>query len=182
MAIIVPTGLPAWTRTAGIEVYGGYATKTNYQSQGVVNPRTDVGAEGFSRMVGDMAAVARTAAFAVITYLNNDTSPGDPTIESVLMMTGVRLTSSYVGTVAPTGFPSATRNGPGDVTFTLASSYDDEYSVSAVFTVARARASAHGSSYFSPQWEIVSATQVRVRCLTTVGSPSTDRRVTLTLW
>ena len=182
MAIIVPTGLPAWTRTAGIEVYGGYPTKTNYQSQGVVNPRTDVGAEGFSRMTGDMAAVARTAAFLVLTYLNDDTTPAAPTIESVLMMTGVRLSSSYPGNVAPTGFPSAVRNGAGDVTFTLDSSYDDEYGVAAPFTVTRARTSAHGSVYFSPQWEIVSATQVRVRCLTSAGSASSDKRVTLTLW
>jgi hypothetical protein len=179
---IVPDGFPLWTRTSGISVYGGSLNKTNYQRLGVVNPRTDVGAEGFTRITGDMVAAGRAAPFAVITFLNSDSSPAAPTVETVLMMTGVLLASSYVGNLAPTGFPSAARNGAGDVTFTFASTYTDEYGISAAFSLHSAKCSAHGDTYFSPQWEIVTATTLRIRCLTSAGAASSDKRVTLQVW
>src|SRR5262245_3366112 len=135
----VPTGLPAWTRTATHEQYGGHANKADYQGQGVVNPRTDVGAAHIARMAADLEAAVRTAPFAVLTIKNQDTQherldsggrgtgfidpgPDAPLIESPFMMTGVR-TMSYAGAFPHTGFPPAARNGTGDVTLTFASSY-----------------------------------------------------------
>jgi hypothetical protein len=47
-------------------------------------------------------------------------------------MTGVQLTS-YAGDTPPSGFPSASRNGNGDITFTFAASYLDEYGVSGAY-------------------------------------------------
>src|SRR5574342_207944 len=126
---IVPTGAPLWTRQTDHTQYGGHLQKQNYLSQGVVNSITDVGAEDFCRMCSDLAAVARTSPMWIITYLCNDGSPAAPTIEIVRGATGVRLVS-YAGGSPPTGFPSAARNGNGDVTFTFSATYADEYGVS----------------------------------------------------
>ena len=112
---------------------------------GAVDPLTDVSAENFSRLVSDLAALAHTAPFAVITYLTNDTSPAAPTIETVYMMTDVR-TSSYEGDAAPAGFPSATRNNHGDVTFTFSSSYNDDYGVAGALSLRHATATAHDTT------------------------------------
>src|SRR5688500_11807960 len=103
---ITPAGVPAWLRTVSIGDYGGHLSKENFLSKGAINALTDVDAEEYTRATADLAAVVRTAPFAIITYLNNDTGLAAPTIESALMMTGVRLVS-YPGDSAPAGFPSA---------------------------------------------------------------------------
>ncbi|HEX5076138.1 MAG TPA: hypothetical protein VFW03_23195 [Gemmatimonadaceae bacterium] len=139
---IVPTGAPAWVRTTSFTHYGGSTEKENYLSRGAINALTDVAAEEFSRMVADLAAVARTAPFAVMRILCNDTSPAAPTVEFCSLMTGVRLTS-YAGDAAPSGFPSAARVGNGIATVTFASSYVDEYGVSGAFTPKTALAGVH---------------------------------------
>jgi hypothetical protein len=176
----VPTGNPAWTRSVSHEDYGGSVDKQNYQSLGVVNARTDVGAEGFSRQVSDQAAAVRTAEFAVITYLNNDTGTDPPTIESCLLMTGI-ASASYEGDSPPTGFPSAERNGDGDVTFTFAASYDDEYGVTAEFTPTQCQVSCGGSAFADATY-VISGQTVRVRVFDAAGAAETDVRVTLTVW
>lgn len=132
---ITPSGVAPWVRSVGFEDYGGHANKANYQNQGVVNPRTDVGAEAIARMSSDLAAVVRTAAFATITAQCNDSSPAAPTL-TVLMQTGV--TVSYAGDAAPTGFPSGARVGNGHVTLTFESSYEDDYGVEGAFGIAQA--------------------------------------------
>lgn len=181
---MTPEGLPAWTRTAAHGQYGGDINKTNYLSQGVIDPTTDVGAEEITRIAADLEALARTAPFAVITYLCRDTGggggPAAPTVETVFMMTGVRLTS-YFGDAAPSGFPSAARNGNDDVTFTFASSYTDPYSVVGSFAVKHAIANAHGSGTRIANVE-TTATTVRVRGFTDAGVAGTDNRFTLTVW
>lgn len=176
----IPTGSPAWLRTAEITQYGGDVNKQNYLSQGVIDAQTDVGAEDFCRITADEAAVTRTSEFATIVYLCNDSSPAAPTIETAYMMTGVRLTS-YAGGAPPSGFPSAARNGNGDVTFTFASSYADEYGVSGAFEIRTATACGHGSTFVLPVVEKLSATTVRVRCFFHDGTAVSDARVTLTI-
>ena len=131
-----PTGDPAWARTASHDIYGGHSNKANYQSQGAINPKTDVTAEQFSRAVEDLAAAVRVMAFCTLRLTCNDTAPAAPTFEWVRMATGVRATS-YEGDSAPTGFPSGARVGDGSVTITFASSYDDAYGVSHAFTPAQ---------------------------------------------
>jgi len=177
---VTPSGSPAWQRTVSHEDYGGHVDKANYQSQGVVNPRTDVGAEAIARLASNMAAVTRTAPLAELTYLNNDTGTAAPTIEAVSLMTEVRVVS-YEGDGAPSGFPSAARNGDGNVTFTFPSSMTDEYGQSADVNITHAGATAHGSTPLIVTVEILTANTVQVRVFDTAGSPSTDDRISLTV-
>lgn len=174
-----PAGRPAWARTVDHADYGGHVNKTNYQSQGVVNPRTDVGAEAIARMTADLAAVVRTAEFFEATILCNDASPAAPTVESVLMMTGVR-TSPYAGDAPPTGFPTVTRNGTGDFTITFAASYSDAYGISEPFTPTHVGYGLHGTSFADATW-VISGSTVRVRVFNAAGAALGDRRITVTV-
>jgi hypothetical protein len=178
--MIVPTGFPAWARTADHSHYGGHVAKKNYQSQGVTNPRTDVGAEAIVRLASDVAAAVRTAKFFSGTFTNRDTSPAAPTVSSVEMMTGI-LQASYDGSAPPSGFPGAVRVSTGRVRFTFATSYTDEYGVSAAFTPRRAKASGHGSSFCTCTCSITGQT-VDVFCWDAAGNALGDKTVTLTVW
>lgn len=173
-----PTGNPAWTRSVDYSQYGGDPNKQNYQSQGVVNPKTDVGAEGFSRLVSDAAAVVRTAEFCVMQVLC-DVGGTATTVEHCRMMTGI--SASYVGSAPPTGFPSITRNGNGDVSITFASAYSDEYGVSGVFAAKEPVASLIGSGGGVAVPELASATVVRVRCFNLSAVAITGARFSLTI-
>lgn len=172
---ITPAGLPAWSRSADHTYYGGHPNKANYQSQGVVNPRTDVGAEAIARLSADLAAAVNTSPMWVITYL--DGGGGAPTVESVYGMTGVR-TTSYGGGSPPTGFPSAARNGTGDVTFTFASSYADPYGVTHAWVPVHVTLGFDGGSFLDATW-VISGSTVRVRCWDAAGGALGSRRVTL---
>lgn len=174
---VTPSGLPAWTRTADHTQYGGDTNKTNYMSQGVIDARTDVGAEQLARLAEDTAACVRTASFAVITYTCNDSSPAAPSISEAKLMTGVN-DAGYEGDAAPAGFPSAARNGNGDVTFTFSASYSDAYSVSAALSIVNALATVHGSTAAKATAEISGST-VRVRATDSAGSALSDAVVTL---
>jgi hypothetical protein len=95
-------------------------------------------------------------------------------------MLGRRLTS-YEGNAAPSGFPSASRNGNGDVTFTFASSYQDPYGIAGSFIVAHPRAmfvSSAGDIGMAP-CEIVNDTTLRVRAFFYTGGAYPDAKVTL---
>ena len=175
-----PTGNPAWTRSADFTQYGGDPNKQNYQSQGVVNPRTDVGAEGFSRLVSDAAAAVRSAEFCVMQVLIRDTAPTGATIESCRLMTGV-TSGSYDGAAPPTGFPAIARNGNGDVSISFSSAYADEYGVSGGFSAKEPIANLISSAGGVASPELVSATVVRVRCFSLAGAAVTGARFTLTL-
>jgi len=181
MPLIVPTGVPAWLRTASIADYGGHTSKENYLSRGAIDALTDIGAEDYVRATADLAAVVRTNPFAVIYYENNDVPPAAPTIWTALMMTGTRLTS-YAGDSAPAGFPSAARVGPGEVTFTFAASYLDDYGVSGAFAPSMAKGTvASGSTLAFVTTEIAGAT-VTVRCFDVAGAAADDKYVTLLVW
>lgn len=177
---MTPTGSPAWLRLASYAHYGGDVNKHNFLSQGSIDPTTDISAEEHARLAADMEAVARTCPFAVITYLNNDSSPAAPTIQSVYMMTGVRSTT-YAGDAAPTGFPSAARNGTGDVTFTFDSSYTDPYSVSGAFSISHVGTGVQSTTAATAVPEIATSTTVRVRCFA-AGVATGDKRVTIEVW
>jgi hypothetical protein len=180
---IIPTGQPAWTRTASHTNYGGHVNKRNYLSRGKIDALTDVGAEEICRMAADLEAIARTAPFATITFLCNDTFPlsGDaPTIETAMLMTGVRLTS-YAGGAPPTGYPSAARNGDGDVTFTFDASYSDAYGVAGAFAIKHAVGNVHGTTAGEAVFEILTATTLRVR-LFDGASALVDPRATIMVW
>lgn len=144
---ITPTGQPAWTRTASAETYGGHPDKVDYQSQGVVNPKTDVSAAQFSRLCADVAAVARMAPFSVITLTCNDSGTDDPTISSAFQM-DVGLSTGYEGDAPPPGFPTITRVSNGKVQVVYPSTPSDDYSVSAALTTYHAQATVIGAAGF----------------------------------
>lgn len=175
-----PTGLPAWTRSADFVQYGGAVDKQNYQSQGVVNPQTDVGAEGFSRLVADVAAVVRTAEFATMQIICNDAGPGAPTVENCRLMTGASVTS-YLGSAPPVGFPAVSRNGNGDVSVTFASSYSDEYGIAGAFIANEPIATFIGTGGGVAVPHLDSATVVRVRCFDLTATAISGARFSLSI-
>jgi hypothetical protein len=174
---ITPTGLPAWCRQTSHLDYGGHPQKRNYMGLGCINSLTDVGAEDFCRLCSDMAAVARTASMWVLTYECNDSSPDAPTVTVVNGMTGVQLVS-YEGDAAPTGFPSAARNGNGDVTFTFEATYDDEYGVEGAWLPVTCTTSVSATAAREATW-IISGSTVRVRVFDAAGAAVSDPVVTL---
>jgi hypothetical protein len=176
---MTPAGNPAWTRTADHTFYGGDTDKRNFMSQGMIDARTDIGAAEITRLAEDLAACVRTAPFAVITYTCDDSTPGAPTVHAAYMMTGAR-TTSYVASSAPSGFPSAARNGDGDVTFTFGTSYEDAYGVSAELTIRHAEAGGHGTNAYGTV-EISGAT-VRVRAANDAGAAVANAKVTLVVY
>lgn len=178
---LTPTGRPAWERASDIASYGGNVNKRNHLSQGVVDPETDLGAEDHGRMAADLAAVARVTPFATITYTCNDTGTAAPTVNAVLMMTGVNV-AGYEGDAAPSGMPSMARNGDGDVTITFASSYSDPYAVSGAFAVSMAIATSNSASGGQCAVELVSDTTIRVRQFDKDGTADTDESVTVQVW
>lgn len=177
---ITPTGSPAWTRTVDFSHYGGNANKENYLGRGAIDALTDVAAEEFSRMVADIAGLARTAPFAIVTYLCNDASPDAPTIEFCALMTGVQ-TTSYEGDAAPAGFPSAARNGDGDVTFTFASSYADEYGVAGAYVPRDPGGSLIGTTGGAPTF-VISGSTLRIRAFDSAGAALADARVSFLVY
>jgi hypothetical protein len=174
---ITPTGSPVWTRQTSHTDYGGNVNKRNYMGQGAVNALTDVDATEFVRICADLAALAHTAPVWVITALCNDSSPAAPTIEVACGMTGVRFVN-YAGDAAPTGFPSAARNGNGDITFTFAATYEDEYGVEGAWVPKTADAGLHGTTGGAAPC-VISGSTVRVRAISHAGAAISDARVTL---
>jgi len=168
---IVPTGNPAWVRANDHTTYGGNVNKIDYQSVGPVNPRTDIGAAQFCRLVADVAAIQLTAPFAELTFLCSDTAPAVPAIESYNSMAGA--------------VPTAVRNGNGDVTFSWLDSYADPYSIVGLINMVHAEATGHGPAPLICTVELLdlSATgrneSIRVRAWDVAGVPAIDPRITL---
>jgi hypothetical protein len=175
-----PTGRPAWARSVSHADYGGHTNKRNYQSQGVVNPRTDVGAEGFTRLVADAEATTRTAPMITLRYTNRDASTDTPLVLSAYMMIGVSL-SGYEGDLTPDDFPSGVRNGNGDVTFTFEEEFADAYGITEPFVPTQCLVSVEGTTAAHATY-VISGQTVRVRCWDAAGAAVANKNVTLTVW
>lgn len=165
---LTPSGSPAWVRTNDHTAYGGDVNKANYQSQGSVNPRTDLTAENICRLAADLAAIARTAPLARLAYTCNDAAPAAPTITSSGSMWAQD--------------PTPTRNGNGDVTFTWAASYTDPYGVSGNVNIIGAKATLVGTTASEIPVELVDAHTVRVRAFDTAGAAISDAKVALVIY
>jgi hypothetical protein len=181
---IVPAGSPAWTRAAVHTDYGGHVNKRNFMGIGVVNAMTDLGAEELCRTAADMVALARTAAYGILTFTCNDTSPAAPTIQCAYLMSAAPRLTSYAGDSAPSGFPSAARDGTGAVTFTFASSFTDDYGVSGSWTPLFAGTTVQSVStspaYFA-NW-VISGHTVQVVVVDNSGVAVGNKTVTLVVW
>ncbi len=173
---VVPNGSPIWVRAVDFTDYDGHVDKQNHLSQGVIDPITDVGAEGYSRAMADAAAFARTSPFCDLEITCNDTSPAAPTINAAFLHTGARF-ASYEGNGAPSGFPSAARNGAGDITLTFSSSYTDEYGVAGAFEIQCPEGHPLSSGGYVLT-EKLTATTVRCRAFNISGVAVTDASFT----
>lgn len=179
MTAVVPSGAPAWARSAGHADYGGHVNKADFQGVSVVNPKTDVSAAQIARMAADMTAVVRTTAFCVLTG-TMATDTGTPTFNAVRLMTGVYNGSAYSADSAPTGYPSGSCASLGVVDVTFASSYSDDYSVSAAFAPSFAMATAGTDSGVRCR-ATISGQSVRVTCVDQSGSAVGGKQFTLTV-
>lgn len=178
---IVPTGSPLWVRTVDFAHYGGNTEKSNYLSRGAIDALTDVDAEQFARFTADAAAIARVSPFCILTVECNDTSPAAPTFTYVHMATGVRLVS-YEGDAPPTGFPSGSRNGTGDITITFAATYNDPYSVAGAFSISHAKCSMIHTAVARAVAEVATSTTVRIRAFDASDAALADAKMTLSVW
>jgi len=176
-----PSGLPAWSRAASAETYGGIATKTNYQSQGATNGRTDWAAEEFLRLTADAAACTRTCPFGAVKFTPDDITPAHPTVTRVDLMSGTQSVS-YLGNAAPTGFPAVTRNGDGDYTVTFPTSVTDEFGVSQAVNIRGAGPTMDTDTAALATHVLVNAYTVRVYVWDVAGSPLGDQAVQLRVW
>ncbi len=178
---ILPTGLPAWLRTNDFTHYGGNKDKENYLSRGAIDALTDVDAKQFARLTADVAALSRVAPFCVITLLCSDTAPGSPTFESFIRQTGSTAVG-YLGSAPPSGFPTVTRNGIGDVSIAFSSSYLDSYGISGDFSISSMYPALLSATPGVPTVERVSDTEARLRAFTLAGSALANARMSLTIW
>lgn len=171
---IVPSGNPAWVRTNAHTAYGGNINKTNFQSIGTINPRTDLSAENICRIAADLSAVARTCPFAVMTFDCFDTVPLPPNILAYYAMAG--------------SAPTRVRNGIGDVTFTWQNSYTDDYGVAGNFSIIAFTLASQGSSLAFVNAVRIDPdadsrfNQLNVRISDNAGVPIPDARVALSIW
>lgn len=176
---ITPTGDPAWVRNVEHTTYGGHTDKTNYQSRGVVNALTDVGAEGFVRMVSDLAAVVRTLPFCVINITGRDSGAGDVLVNRVNLQTGTTAVA-YAGASPPTGFPTVTLIGSGHYRITFDATYSDDYSVSGAFAPTHCVLGLEGSTPYDLSYD-VSGSLVDVY-VTSSGAPILDQTLSVAVW
>jgi hypothetical protein len=176
---ITPTGSPVWVRATDFSHYGGDPNKQNYQSQGAVDPLTDVTAEQLSRLAADVAAIARVSPFCVLTFQADDALGNDPTVEYCNLMTGVRATS-YVGGSPPAGFPSVVFVAGGEHLITFDASYTDPYGV--VGSFAPRHAAPSGSTTPAFDTAAVVAGQTVTVYASSGGVAATDKRVTVEVW
>jgi len=176
----VPQGLPAWVRANNFVTYGGDPNKKNFASRGLINPKTDVGAEGFSRLVADVAALQRVADFCVIQIICDADVGGAPIVESCRLMTAVTA-APYTGTTPPAGFPTVTRNGDGDVTLEFDTSYVDEYGVEGTLILRSPVATLLADTAGVANPELVGSFRARVRCVDLSAAALSGARFTLTL-
>jgi hypothetical protein len=152
----IPNGTPAWTRSADHTFYGGHVDKANYQDEPIVNPKTDVGANAIQRMAADLAAVARMANFATVTFTANE-SGSSISVTACRLMTGA-ISASYAGTSPPVGFPTVTHVSAKVYSVAIGGVYSDPYSVDAVFAPAFAGSTCTSGVYTSKAYVSGTAT------------------------
>jgi len=107
---VTPTGTPGWSRQNDHTSLGGSLNKQNYLAHGSVDPRTDLTAQNFCRIVEDISKVALMMPMAVI-----NASP-------TALVSGAYM---YDG-----ADPDFVHTATGVYTITFDESYSDSYGVS----------------------------------------------------
>lgn len=123
-----PAGTAPWTRTVSIADYGGDAQKSDYLGIGVINPKTDVAASQFLRLVSDLSSCVRTLPLCTLTITGRGGAL-HPLVTSVLGMAWNYDGAGYSGDSPPAGYPSVTGTSTA-WTITFAAAYSDEFGVS----------------------------------------------------
>jgi hypothetical protein len=149
----IPAGNPAWTRSASIESYGGHEFKENFMSQGVVDARTDVGADQINRLAADLSALTRVAPLAVIIIQNDDTGTNNPTVLGAWLQSGVS-SDGYAGASPPAGFPTVTRVSDGSFYVTFPAQLADDFGVQWYVHARGGIGSASGGSAVDVAWAV----------------------------
>lgn len=165
---------PAWTRTAGIDTYGGHAQKRNYANQGKIDALTDIDANDINRIGSDLATTVRMQPFLVARLTLNDTSPAAPTVQWCAFQPAGVSTTNFAGDAPPTGFPTFTRLGNGNIEVTFAASYSDEYGNSAATNLEDADGGGAGATFANVAGEPTSATVAEFTVTDVAGSAVQD--------
>lgn len=98
-------------------------------------------------------------------------------IEYAHTITGVRLVE-FAGDAAPTGYPSASRNGDGDFTVTFPAAMTDAYGVSYALTIAHVKPGTPiATTVQRAVAERVSATAIRVRVFDAADAAVPNARI-----
>jgi hypothetical protein len=163
---IVPKGNPAFVRSSDITTLDGNVNKQNYLGIGIVDPRTDYSAEGFSRLVEIVAAAEKTIPRCVITLQCRDSIAANPTIVSHLGM--------YTQ-------PTVARISDGYVSLTFPASESDVYGVSGGFTVSSVASKLLGISTNTTQQDF-SSSIVYVKAVNSAGVAQQNQRITVMVW
>lgn len=166
---VIPTGDPCWACTSSIETYGGNVDKKNYLDIGIVDPKTDVDAGQFSRMVEDVQMMNKTADFAVITFTCNDTATEDPTLNAYWGMHGNGEGAA----------PTMTRLGDGYVSIEWESSYSDSYGITLDVNLTQWTGNVHGITPAVVNAEFSTITTLLLQVSDMAGDPELDRTVTI---
>lgn len=138
---ITPTGTPAWTRTASADLYGGHANKRNWGGLGIIDPRTDISAEQWSRMAADLAAVVTVSPALVIRVRDTGARTVAPSAPSPSITASVHslwgVSGWYSGGFPATGFPTVELDDSDlslpTYTITIPASHTDYFGVAASF-------------------------------------------------
>lgn len=179
----IPTGSAPWLRTQSFVDYGGDANKTDYLGIGIINPKTDVSAAQLQRLANDIAAIGRSTPLVTIGWTCNDTAPAVPTITLCRGMAWNYDGAGYAGDTPPTGYPSAARNGDGDITITFASSYTDSYGVSGALALHGAAPSATSYGNYICDYSLPTSLTIRlVIYVANSGAATTDKSGSVMIW
>lgn len=173
---------PPWARTASIYDYGAHPQKTNYMGQGLIDARTDVGAQHINRAGVDLQAAVRMAPFLIARLTLNDTSPDDPTVHWCLFMPTGEVNSDFAGDAPPAGFPTFTRLGNGNIRITFDASYQDELGVSVATDVRDATGCGAGSAFANVTGQRASATTAEFFVSDSGGTALNDQTITVRVY
>lgn len=172
-------GTPYWTRTSVVGDYDGSIEKQNYNGIGIINPRTDVSAEGYNRVAATLVSLANVAPVCVINFQGRESGSLTPLILSCMLGNGA-MALNYDNTSVPTGFPTVVNAGSGIYTVTMPTAMTDQFGVSGNVTVRWVEFTARGGTTTPvvATTTIDSAVQMTVRGLTNVASPVVTSNLT----